>query len=82
MGQPTVTTPVTSAKVFYKSWTIWFNVLSFLLVILNQALPIAPSLIHDAGTAKNVGDLISAIIVVVNVLLRFKTTNPVKLTNS
>lgn len=66
-----------TAKPLKESWTIWFNGLSLLAVIINQFMPLTSVFFTDPATAKNINDLLVAIIAVVNILLRFKTDRPV-----
>ncbi len=87
---PTPATPVASessvkvvvvplSKSVFKSWTIWFNIVSAIIVVLNQISPFSAIVIHDTTVARNVSDLISALIVIGNILLRFKTNSKVTL---
>lgn len=67
------------AKSIFQSWTLWFNALSLLAVLINQFAPLTPVVINDPDLAKNVNDLLLAVLAVVNILLRFKTDRPVSL---
>lgn len=55
-------------KAFWKSWTIWFNVLSALVVTAGEALPYL-----DGDTYRYV----ALAMVAGNLLLRLKTKEPV-----
>lgn len=54
------------------SWTVWFNVLTFLAAVL--ALPEFVALVHP-----DVLPYIIAVQAVINLLLRIKTTQPITL---
>lgn len=56
------------SKKWYKSWTIWFNVALVVIDFINalaQVIPIPPGILSAVGS-------------VGNILLRFKTSLPIK----
>lgn len=67
------------AKSVFQSKVVIFNVLSFLVVVLGVSTPVVDSIVTDPHTASNVKDLLGAVIAVVNILLRFKTDQSLKL---
>ncbi len=71
-GQVQIAKPITQSK------TIIFNVLSLIVVILSMTTPMIAQLVKDPATATNVKDLLGAVIALVNILLRFGTTQPLK----
>lgn len=68
----------TLAKPFYKSWTIIFNAIAFLVVVINQFIPFLQLIpFSDPTISKNASDLVFALLTLLNIILRFRTTVPV-----
>ncbi len=75
------TNVVVKPKTFYLSLTLIFNALVVVLGLLNQFTDIhfIQLLVHDPVTAQKVADLLVALIALINVILRFRTTQPLTL---
>lgn len=63
------------AKLLWKSKTFWFNVLS-LLVLVASAFGFS-----EFQAAPEVGQIGTVVVIVLNIILRWHTTQPVTLSN-
>ncbi|AVO37380.1 hypothetical protein [Pukyongiella litopenaei] len=72
------------SKVWWKSKTLWFNIVSAALAVLNELAPVLEHLAHggyDEQTVASVRAIIALALIIGNSVLRLLTTESVTLRN-